>query len=122
MKTQELGELPLLMGVHYQPALWNLDVKVPILSPAHRSRTKRRVAATHPRKRFQIASLLVHRRAVQPIYAAPPLLDVAFESRPPALVPAALEALPIPRPYRARRNKFVRVLALVAAPFRMIAR
>jgi hypothetical protein len=121
-KIQEPSELPLLTGVHYQPVLWNLDLDAPIPPPVHRPRTKWRVTAPRPRRYFRMDHMVLRPRLVQLARLDVPLLNIEPEIRPAAWVPPALESLPAPPSYRARRNKFVRALALVAAPFRVLTK
>ena len=119
-ETQAYGELPLFTGAPDHPVLWNIDSDGQASRPGRHRKTRAVLSPT--RKRFWMDCTLVRPRAVPFARLDPPLLKIEPEVTPAAWWPTPPQPLPLPERYRTRHHKFVRVLAIVVAPFRKIVK
>jgi len=108
---------PSLAGLGYRPVLFNLD------SGAELYRATRH----HRKKGHRISSKTGLRFRMEPRFPQPRLLEAAYSAPPNVEVePDVNDALPVPLStpeaprFRTRHNRFVRALAALATPFRLM--
>jgi hypothetical protein len=110
-------ELPLPSAFRYQHVQLNLSSDWGAWP--HRLRRRKRRPAVVVRQ-FVIAPRLAKYQEVQIAIEQPPLLPAINTTMPEAVPPHLLSEPELPASY-SRRNRFVRVLAAVTIPFRLVA-
>ena len=109
-------------GLGYQPSLPNFDLLAKA-SPNQRSIGKRPSISRQRRRQFNTQSLVLH-HPVRVHQMPPPPLHIAVAANPaePILARSRLiTSLLEPPRFQRRHNRFVRVLAVIGSPFRMLA-
>jgi hypothetical protein len=109
--------LPSFDGPGYPPVLFNLDSRWEFSRPTRHHRQKRRRISPRGRFHTRIQTILAEPRMIASSYSAPPALEFEPEVSEALFVPVSLPEAP---EFRNRPNRFIRVLAVIATPFRLM--
>jgi hypothetical protein len=109
--------LPSFAGLGYPPVLFNLESGWEFSRPMGHHRQKRRRMSSQRRFHIRIQTIFAEPRMIASSYSAPPSLEFEPEVTEPLFVPVSIPEAP---EFRNRHNRFIRVLAVIATPFRLM--
>jgi hypothetical protein len=109
--------LPSFAGLGYPPVLFNLDSGSEFSPRIGHHRQKRRRISSQRRFQIRVQPILAEPRMIATSCSAPPTLEFEPEVSEPLFVRVSIPEAP---KFRNRQNRLIRVLAVIATPFRLM--